>query len=930
MNSPAKPAVIVVEPAEDAVRWRFGKAFFDEATLELTIDGHKRELTRKPLQVLMFLLRNPGEVVTKDELFDAVWPGRIVTEGTLTTAIARLRIALDDHDQLLIKPVYGYGYRFTGEPVCESLRSDRLEPAPALGFKDGDPVPNRPGWVLRRRLGAGGGGEAWLAWHSETQDERVFKFARDRGALVALKREITLSRLMRESLGERLDLVRVLEWNLEQAPFFIALEYCNEGSLVEWADRQGGIRQVPMAQRLELLARAADALAGPHRLGVLHKDLKPSNLLLHKDGEGTLLLKLADFGSARLVDRRRLVAMNITQLGFTQTLAEPSSGTPLYLAPELLSGRPPTTRSDVYALGVMLYQLVVGELRRPLAPGWEREVEDPLLVEDIDAAAAGDPERRLADPAQLAERLRTLPARRELRERQLAQASAAEAARLVLERSRARRGLRIGLAFTLVAGLMVSAVLFVRAQRASIEAQASAERATREAARANAVAAFLTDDILSAANPMLAGRREVTVHEVLDAAQLRLDQRFKDEPRVLATLKRVIGSAYAAMSAREPAERILGQAEKSLSELHGPAGAETQAARQALRDMYGNLLDIRAMLRIAERMLDVEKAAGRPDSERARILQMEVDNIRCWFQYSSDYVARCVEVSDQGLAKALSRTGADSRHTLYAKMWAGMNRTRNGRHIEALPLLQAAKDGLRKNFPEETIWLRVTDIWLSISRLFAGDARQARDEMATALEHTLRIFGAGSRNYRLTRMWHARALLELGQTSEAVAELKAVRALSLADPAVRVLDDVQTVHHLAVALQRAKQPRAAAEALEDGLARVSKVEQPSGYWTQVLREQMADVRIDQKDRPGVERLLRQNLDEAREVFKQGEWLLGWCAYRLGAHLADDGRMTEALPLLREAVPILEASLGADEARTQAARKRRDAIADGSS
>lgn len=920
MNSPSKPGALAVEPAEDALRWRFGKATFDEATLELKIDGHKRELTRKPLQVLMFLLRNPGEVVTKDELFAAVWPGRIVTEGTLTTAIARLRIALDDHDQQLIKPVYGYGYRFTGEPVCESPMRDRVESAPALDFKDGDPVPQRPGWMLRRRLGAGGGGEAWLAFHAETQDWRVFKFARDRGALVALKREITLSRLMRETLGERQHLVRVLDWNLEQAPFFVALEYCNEGSLVDWADRQGGIRQVPMAQRLELLAKAADALAGPHRVGVLHKDLKPSNLLLHKDREGTLTLKLADFGSARLVDRRNLVAMNITQLGFTQTLAEPSSGTPLYLAPELLSGHPPTTRSDVYALGVMLYQLVVGELRRPLAPGWERGVEDPLLVEDIDAAAAGDPERRLADPAQLAERLRTLSARREERERQLAEAQAVEAARLALERSRARRGLRIGLAATLVIGLIATGALFVRAQRASIEAQASAERANREAIRANTVAAFLTDDILSAANPMLAGRRDVTVHEVLDAAQDRLDERFKDEPRVLATLKRVIGSAYAALSAREPAERLLGQAEEALSELAGPADAETQAARQALREMYDNMIDLPAMQRTTMRMVDAENAAGRPDDVRARVLELEIDNLGCWLQYTNECSARCVEGADEGLARALSQSGADSHLTLYATMWAGMTRVRNGRFAEALPLLEATDEGWRKNSPEEIIWLRVARHWLSIARLFAGDARQARDEMAKALEHNLRIFGVGSRQYRVARMWHARALLELGETPKAVAELKAVRALWLADPAGRVMDDVLTVHHLATALQRAKQPRAALEVLEDGLALVSKVERPSGYWTLILREQLADVHLDQKDRPGAEQLLRQNLDEAREVFRQGEWLLGWCAYRLGAHLADDGRTAEAQPLLKEAVPILETSLGVDEQRSRRARE----------
>ncbi len=194
-NTPEDVATVTAA----SVRWRFGDVLLDEATLELQVKGQRVELRRKPLELLMFFVRNPGEVVTKDELFEAVWPGRIVSETSLTNAIGLLRAALGDEEQAIIKAVYGYGYRFMAAVVREESGPEPAPPA-SFDFQPQMPVPHRAEWTLESGLGGGSSGEVWLAQHKATREKRVFKFARDAASLGSLKREITLFRLMRESL----------------------------------------------------------------------------------------------------------------------------------------------------------------------------------------------------------------------------------------------------------------------------------------------------------------------------------------------------------------------------------------------------------------------------------------------------------------------------------------------------------------------------------------------------------------------------------------------------------------------------------------------------------------------------------------------------------------------------------------------------------
>jgi serine/threonine-protein kinase len=104
---------------------------------------------------------------------------------------------------------------------------------------------------MESKLGEGGFGEVWLARHAKTGEQRVFKFCFEAEHLRSLRREVTLFRLLKEELGERHDIARVLDWSFDEPPYYLESEYATGGSLIEWEDEQGGIDQVPLPRRLE-------------------------------------------------------------------------------------------------------------------------------------------------------------------------------------------------------------------------------------------------------------------------------------------------------------------------------------------------------------------------------------------------------------------------------------------------------------------------------------------------------------------------------------------------------------------------------------------------------------------------------------------------------------------------------------------------------
>jgi len=395
---------MVVTSAETSpVRWRFANAEYNERNRELTVANSPVALEAKPLEVLLCLLRAEGELVTKQELFDTVWAGRVVTDGVLSQSIRRIREVLGDTDRSMLRTVHGYGFRLDVPIEIEG----RDDPGTQLQLEAGQLLPNLPNWVLDQRLQTRPSNELWRIRHVQSGQFRVVKLALDERARRALMREVTLNKVLRAELGDEAPLVPLLEWQFETSPAWIQMPWYEMGSLSDWLLSIGGPRALKLPDRLRIVAEAAEALAKAHALGVMHKDIKPGNLMVeHHAGEARLLM--CDFGSGTVKSRERLEQSGVTVMGFTKSVQIDSttSGTPAYMAPEVLRGGVFSEQSDVFALGVLLYQLVIGDLNQPMAPGWEEDVTDGGLREIIAEACAGKPARRIVDMASLAQRIR--------------------------------------------------------------------------------------------------------------------------------------------------------------------------------------------------------------------------------------------------------------------------------------------------------------------------------------------------------------------------------------------------------------------------------------------------------------------------------------------------------------------------------------------
>jgi serine/threonine-protein kinase len=530
---------------------------------------------------------------------------------------------------------------FLGTPAAESLRP---EPVVLQSDRTGT---HCGAWTLLRPIGEGGMGQVWLAERNDGMYSRraaVKLLGRGGGGAAAFARFVRegqiLARLTHPNVAGLIDA------GVQDGERYLVLEYVAGLRIDDWCDE----RQLAVRDRVRLFLQLCKAVAHAHGNFVVHRDLKPSNVLVTDDG----VVKLLDFGVAKLVEGGD-VPGEATEL----TRAGGVGMTPEFAAPEQVLGGPVTAATDVYALALVLYELLTG--RRPFARGHgtaaavlravvetEARRASAAVAEDRDAERS----RRLAEnrstqPARLADVLRgdldnilgkalkkapverygtvrefAADLRRWLDDLPVEARSDSISYRTLKFVSRHRYA--VGTATVATLAVLVGAAI---ALWQAHEARLQAARAEREAAKANAVKGFVLDlfNEGDVNNPGGKVARDATVETLLDNGVERVGTRLAKQPEVREELLDTLAILQLQYEAPAKSEALYRQLHSTRAELYGPGDERTldalvsvsTALRNQTRYEAADAMCAEVIRRLDAAGLAAPRVRGRALKERA-------------------------------------------------------------------------------------------------------------------------------------------------------------------------------------------------------------------------------------------------------------------------------------------------------------------------
>jgi non-specific serine/threonine protein kinase/serine/threonine-protein kinase len=633
-------------------------------------------------------------------------------------------------------------------------------------------------YQLVRRIGAGGMGEVWLADQVVPVRRHVavklIKAGMDTRQVVARFE----SERQALALMDHPAIARVLDAGStpEGRPFF-AMEYVDGVSITSFCDE----RRLSTEERLALFVRVCEGVQHAHQKAILHRDLKPSNVLV-VESDGEPLPKIIDFGIAKALGRESLSAQTLlTEVGALV-------GTPEYMSPEQADPASPAldTRSDIYSLGVMLYELLTGSLPFPAAElrasSQEeirrilRDVDPPrpssrvatlgdavttvasrrqtdpgflrrALRGDLDAivlkAMEKDPSRRYAAASELAADLR-----RHLRHEPVIARAPSNVYRAAKYVRRHRLG--VGVAATLAVLLIgFAASTSVQARRIARErdrANAEAARAGREAAAARRVSQFLTS-MFKVSDPDEARGNTITAREVLDRGMVEVETALAQEPELRAQMQETMGEVYGGLGLSERARGLLERSLETRRAILGPEAPETLESTRKLAGLLradGKLAEANSLIR---RNIEVASRTLGPDSPET----LRSMTVLAWTLADEGKLAEAEALARKTIDDVRRVQGPKDRDTLDALgiLSIVLNRQRRFAENEAIDREMLALE-------EETLGSDHPDTLLDLQNVAGDMSNQGRFTEAEPLFRDLvsrlaRVFGPDHRQTLLAK-----------------------------------------------------------------------------------------------------------------------------------------------------------------------------------
>ncbi len=590
-----------------------------------------------------------------------------------------------------------------------ALDASRASVSPELGTYVGP-------WLLGRLLGRGGMGAVYLAERNEHEFQQ-------RAALKLIKLGMDSGEILQRFLAERRILARLEHPNIARLidggvdllgrPYFV-MEWVDGLPLLDYANAQS----LDAAGRLRLFLKLCDAVAHAHRQLVVHRDLKPGNILVDTRGEP----KLLDFGIAKVLHSEHEDTSATGPRYFTRA----------YASPEQMRGEPVSTATDIYALGAVLFELLTGAARHRARTTLHETRE--LLAQarrraGIDGPAAVTPRMLAGDLALVvAKSLRDEPARR-----YVSVEAFADDLRAFLDGRpvRARAG---SLSYRMQRyarrhwlGVLASSAVVVALVGGAALALWQARIAQQESLRAEAVSAFLSS-VFESATPEGAAGGDITAKSLLERGEQRIERELAGQPAVRARLYATLGKAWFYIGDQARAARMY------------EAGRALVAAD-----------DWRTQTALLRGLAQAELASGQVQLARTHIDQALA------LLPADDTETRLEHLRTQSVQKSL--LGAE------------------GATLAALNLARDVYAGLQAQLgPQAEESLQALND-LGTWTLESGDAQAALPILDAVIDARRRV--SGSTHPEIAAAMHNRALalFRLGQTEQALAQARAVVAL---------------------------------------------------------------------------------------------------------------------------------------------------------